>query len=303
MEKLPLIHIGYVKTGSTWLQNEYFGSVDTPYESLAPPLEIISEIVSPNCLLPLSEEFVDKMRTKARVAVNKGNIPLLTGERLSGNPISGGHDAINIANRLQCIFNEARIIIVVREQSDMLLSCYKQYIRECGVGSLHKYVNPPDDVKLPMFDIDFFRYDRLIEYYQHLFGKDRVKVLCYEYLKENPLDFCNQIALFAGAPRTEAVHVKSMNTALRSSTVLVRSYTNWLFCRARTNPHAPFNARWIGRFLNGATKIVPRSVDSFLDRRFRLSARRISENQFNESNKKLEQVTGLKLSKYNYQIS
>lgn len=300
METLPLLHIGYVKTGSTWLQDTYFDVDSSPFLSLASQEELGSQIVLPHCLEPLADDFVQKIKQKMGQAYKKGKVPVLTGERLSGNPICGGHDTLLIAERLKELFGDARILIVVREQSDMILSCYKQYIRECGVGSLNKYVNPPNDAKLPMFDISFFHYHRLVQKYQELFGRDRVKVLCYEQFREDPLGFCNEIAEYAGVDKATSISSSEINTALRNSTILARSYTNWLFCRTRVNAHAPFNIKWISQMLNGASKYVPGFIEKRLGYRMRRKAQEIAKGQFAESNKKLEKIAGVKLSGYGY---
>ncbi len=302
MERLPLIHIGYVKTGSTWIQNSYFGSENSPFLSLAPPCKTVSNIVSPHCLDPVPDEFVCEIRKKMVSAYKNGKIPLLSSERLSGNPISGGFDSLLIAERLKKICDDAKILIVVREQASMILSCYKQYIRECGVGSLKKYVNPPNDAKLPMFHMSFFNFHLLVRKYQKLFGEEKVKVLCYEYLRENPVAFCNSVARFSGAPEIESVPVTHVNTALRNSTIVARSYTNWLFCRARTNVHAPFDAKWVGNILNGASKYVPGIIDKKLGEKLKRSAEEVSSGRFAETNRMLQEITGLDLSRYGYEV-
>jgi len=49
-------------------------------------------------------------------------VPVLSAERLSGNPDSGGYDSVHVAEYLAATFPEARVLIVIREQADMLVS-------------------------------------------------------------------------------------------------------------------------------------------------------------------------------------
>jgi hypothetical protein len=82
-----------------------------------------------------------------------------------------------IADRLRALFSDARILICIREQKKVILSCYNQYIKKGGAISISSYLNVSDRTRVPLFDFRHFMYHRLISYYQQIFGRDRVLVL------------------------------------------------------------------------------------------------------------------------------
>ena len=99
-------------------------------------------------------------------------MPVLSHERLSGYPHSGGFDSRAIAERLATVLPGARILIVVREQRSMIHSNYHQYVRDGGACPLHRYLQPPQPSmrRMPGFAAEFFAYDRLVETYRSHFG-------------------------------------------------------------------------------------------------------------------------------------
>lgn len=66
-------------------------------------------------------------------AAESDSTPVLSAERLSGNPHSGGYDSLQTAKRLHRLFPQAKVLVVVREQTEEILSCYNQYVRAGGV--------------------------------------------------------------------------------------------------------------------------------------------------------------------------
>ena len=55
---------------------------------------------------------------------DEAKVPVISHERLSGYPHSGGHDSKEIAHRLAAVFPNAKVVIVIREQKSMILSNY-----------------------------------------------------------------------------------------------------------------------------------------------------------------------------------
>ena len=108
----PLLHIGYHKTGSTFLQRRVF------------PEPGFSLVARAKALRPTFVEG-DPFGFDARVAreafrlgieraQQEGLVPVLSAERLSGNPHSGGYDSKQIAERLAATFPEARVLAILR---------------------------------------------------------------------------------------------------------------------------------------------------------------------------------------------
>src|SRR5215204_551922 len=200
----PLLHIGYHKTGTTWLQRHVFGDYGTGFSQLGGAQRLIA--VDPFDFRP--KRIRKQMERKMGQAQAQGLVPVLSSERLSGEPHFGGYDSELIADRLATVFPNAKVLVIVREQTSMFLSIYKEYIRRGGAASLRQYLaTPRDGYWLPQFRFEFLEYHRLITRYQDLFGAESVMVLPYELLRRQPTTFLGQIGEFVSVPPV-APHVR-----------------------------------------------------------------------------------------------
>ena len=102
---------------------------------------------------------------------DEGLFPVVSFERFSGNPFSGGYDSKEIANRLAEVFPGARVLVVIREQRSMIVSTYKQYVREGGALPPRKFMLPPasKSMRVPWFDLRHFEYHHLLDQSLKLF--------------------------------------------------------------------------------------------------------------------------------------
>jgi hypothetical protein len=200
MSEPLLIHIGYHKTATTWLQEHLFRNPDLGLAVRNGGDRIIREFVAPGpfAFEPASAQAVLSKHTLP--GPTSRHLPVITQERLSGSPHSGGYDSQIIADRLKAVFPEARILIVIREQEAIILSAYKQYVRRGGGQPLGRYLAPPrtGGDHLPGFRFEFFEYPLLFGYYQELFGKARVLGLPYEMFVKQPETFVKTILRFCG---------------------------------------------------------------------------------------------------------
>src|SRR5262245_6185327 len=76
---------------------------------------------------------------------DQGLLPVVSNERLSGHPSSGGYDSKEIADRLAAVFPEGRVLIVIREQHSVIESVYKQYVLAGGPSPFELFVDAPAD--------------------------------------------------------------------------------------------------------------------------------------------------------------
>ena len=124
----PLVHIGFHKTGSTWLQHELFTPDSDRFFPLAPDRSVDQRKYLGKRFVRDDERYLlssfDMNTAAIRQAVEAvlgkndpgDRVPFLSYERLSGNPHAGSFDARVIAERIRAAFPDARIFIVVREQ-------------------------------------------------------------------------------------------------------------------------------------------------------------------------------------------
>jgi hypothetical protein len=191
-----LIHIGYHKTGTSWLQKEFFENPITGINSIAKYVDRakwVTEFTKPFYLYDEKnlKEYINQSFQK-----NKVNVFSL--ERLSGYPSTGGFDSLENAKRIKSLFPDAKILIVVREQKSMIRSHYMEYLKSNGAEKLEELMTPERFylIRNPIFQLEFFNYNHLIKVYDQLFSKDDVLVLPYELLKTESTSFIKSIIDF-----------------------------------------------------------------------------------------------------------
>ena len=191
-----LIHIGYHKTATSWLQNRLFVPA-YGYQPLATHREVDAEITRPHGLR------FDPAPMRARIAsalaqIEPGQTPLISSEILSGHPFYGGRESDDYARRLHAIAPQARILITIRNQMSILPSVYMQYLRRGGVMSPQRFFAGTQEPGYLGFDPDHFAYHRLVGLYQSLFGAQNVHVLTQESLAQERDTALADLANFAG---------------------------------------------------------------------------------------------------------
>ena len=191
-----LIHIGYHKTGTSWLQKKFFENPISGINSVAKYKDRpkwVTEIIKPFYLYDESKvlEYFDE-------AYKPDQLNVFSLERLAGYPSTGGYDSLMIAQRLKSLFPNARILIVVREQYSMIKSHYIEYLKANGTAKLKELFTPKRFylIRNPVFELEYFNYVELINEYDKLFNKENVLVLPYELMRENGAKFIECICEF-----------------------------------------------------------------------------------------------------------
>ena len=230
-----LVHIGYHKTASSWLQANLFeGHGFKKYFAQAD--------IRDRLILPRGFDFdASDLRAYYDSLVDGDKVSVISNERLCGNPHSGGYDSKELADRLYASFPEAKVLIVVREQLSAILSTYIQYVRVGGPCSIEDYLAPPsrNQSVMPAFDFAHFDYLPLVKYYYEKFGREQVLVLPFELFKQDPADFCSQITDLVGLPQAQDLpYVQAANKRISSSSSIFLRQSNKLFAKTRLNPAA-----------------------------------------------------------------
>jgi Sulfotransferase family len=297
----PLLHIGYHKTGTTWLQRHVFGDSETGFSQMGGAQRLIA--VNPFDFRP--KRIRKQMGRKIDQAQAQGLVPVLSSERLSGEPHFGGYDSELIADRLAAVFPDARILVVVREQTSMFLSIYKEYIRRGGAASLRQYLAAPrDGYWMPQFRFEFLEYHRLIARYQKLFGAESVMVLPYELLLAQPGTFLGQIGEFVGLPVVEP-QVRRLNVSFSAFALALKRHANRYFVLdGPVNPAPPFDFPTSNATLERICRVLdsklPLAVREGHERRWRRQAAQVVGTRYAQSNALCTELTGLDLKTFGY---
>ncbi len=309
-----LIHTGAAKAASTWLQNEFFRNEHSGFFEIIPKSKAIQHLVSPSPLEFSADSCKSVFEPYWQTLTDEKRIPVVTAERFSGASRMGDYDSKEIADRLFSVFPEGRVLYLVREQKSMLLAQYLQYLRRGGTWPLEKFLNPPikDVAKASYFRWERFRYDRLVEYYQSLFGKERVLVLPMEMLKIDPSGLVRRIREFSGLPADDEAlqgfpFRTPANASLSSYTMNWRRRTNWLVSHATSfNPKPLISWNETHDFWKKKGPKLDRLIPQSFKTRHKTEQTRVLKkivgNYYAFSNAKLAAQTSLDLSAYGYDL-
>ena len=311
-----LLHIGYHKTGTNWLQRHLFGNPQTglhwvgksggdhPVRQLvnARPLEF-EAAASRSLFEPLLEE-----------ARSAGLVPVVSYERFSGHPFSGGYDSKEIAERLREVFPAAKVLVVIREQRSIILSTYKQYVKAGGPLPLARFVSPPTSrsQRVPWFDLRHFEYDHLINHYRSVFGEDSVLALPFEQFVREPPAFVTAIGDFAGRPLSAELletlpYGARSNSALTAIEVAVKRRQNRLLKRSEVNPAPVFESpplRRLTRVVLSAPieALIPKRVAERNETALCEEVAALVGDRYRKSNRVTAELTGLDLASFGWPV-
>lgn len=191
-----IFHIGYHKTGTTWMQERLFVPA-FGYAPLMTHRQVWDMIVAPHALA-FDPAPAAAAIARARAAAPEGLVPVISSEILSGMPFRGSRESAEFARRIRAIAPDARILITIRAQIPMIAATYMQYVRRGGTRSPRRFFTHQPSPGYNQFDAMTFRYDRLVAHYQGLFGPDRVRVMTQEMLVAEPGRFVSGLAAWAG---------------------------------------------------------------------------------------------------------
>ncbi len=297
-----LIHIGYPKTATTWLQSRVFPiDVDGWFRLIGTRHSILAHFVSVNGFRFDPRAARETFEPELTQVVLSGRMPVISHERLAGTAHSGGCDAQPIADRLARTFPDARVLIVLREQTLMLASNWHQYIREGGACSLRRYLNPPGDGRVPLFRYEQFEYDGLVRHYQQLFTPERVCVLPFEMLARDPRRFLQDLAMFVGAPFTPDIDYSRVYASLSGLSLGILRRLNYVIGRDSVNPTAPLRGHGrVGDFLARVDRAIPHRLSTLPTRMAVSRVRQMVGDRYIASNIITAQITGLDLASYGY---
>ena len=315
-----LVHIGLIKTGSTWLQEHLFGRDDTgfwsPSDVAMPPKARVKAHTYAlyqddlGRLLP-DDDFnpADLWEKLEAFVVPANRCAVFSNERLGGHPLSNGIDRGQICNRIKQVFSNARILIIIREQRSMILSNYMQFLKFGGAQTLRVYLDGNWDAKSPALTFHHFKYDRLIRKYQSVFGPEKVLVLPFEMIGEMPQDFIERICQFSKitAPENLPFHIKANERMSYFPYVFLRRIVP-LFRRSRGNANSPaILGHRLGkivhmRMVDAISKVVPRPLDRRAKERLQQQVEEITGDIYTTSNRETENLIGIDLGRFGYLV-
>jgi hypothetical protein len=328
------IHVGPPKTGTTFLQRRVFPNLADVFDvyNRAPSLtaEFRDRLVEENPL----RVSLDALRGAVDAMLAACDRPkvLMSWEGLFGSPHVAFANNAHVAEGLKKIFPEARVILSVRRQDDYADSNYRQALHNYYSVSPARFLgwNPDgtfrrrvftDHIPYPGIDVATLDWTPYIENYVRLFGRDNVKVLVYEDLRDDPAGYIRDLCAFTGsAPYVPpAITLENRGYSLLSCRVArgLNRFVHTPNNRLGIIPLRPFHdrlaARARGRDLWWALAGISRRIDlrwvlqNGLDRAVYVAGSPIPDPmrrgilaQHAEANRALDARYGLRLARHGY---
>ncbi len=201
------------------------------------------------------------------------------------------------------------MLVIVREQRSMIVSTYKQYVREGGALSPTKFMIPPTSrsMRIPWFDFRHFEYDHLLAYYRSLFGPEAVLALTYEQFVADPRTFVAEIARFAGKPLSEEAldslpFDRKTNPGPPATAIAARRMLNGLGVRSDLNPAPPLSSPvfWrLGKRIDRLS-LAPRQTVEREEAKLRRTIEETVGERYVESNRRTAELIGVDLGSYGW---
>jgi hypothetical protein len=157
------------------------------------------------------------------------------------------------------------------------------------------------------FDLNHFKYHRLIGHYTKLFGADRVLVLPYEWFRRQPEQYVSRISEFAGGksvgplPYSEQVNLAPSTFAMtlqrRLNPIAASDSVNpWVLIRSR---HVK---RLVYRLVRNFSLLAPRSLNDKLDAKIKARIAEIVGERYKESNRLTGEMIKWDLAQFGYDV-
>lgn len=305
----PLIHIGYPKAMSSWLQKFLF-QPEQGFINILDSLRTTISVIDPSPFTfdeSASKVFIEE--TLRNTPNHSQLVPVCSAEALVGNYYCGGFNAKQNADRLKQLFPEAKILLIAREQRSLMRSLYKTMVVWGMPHSIKRLLSPQNTSLVPQFSLDFLRFDLTIAYYQELFGQENVLLLPYESFAENPQAFVKQILAHANCTATKAFEKLPWKRKLNQNRPLINIYLQRLknlFLMTPFNYSAPLaltEARIAASIKNSKKKHFPSFTHTWFEDDFNQTVSQAFDGQFSVSNHRLELLTGLDLKQYGYDVA
>jgi len=303
--KTIYVHVGYARTGSTFLQNIFFRSL---------PLNLI---LSPDLTYLANEtNYDDGIFRKFLVehgTFNNAESTLISSElftgRGDGNPV---WNPTKMTHRLKKTFPNAKIIVVIRNQIEFVRSIYTHKVvsRIVETRSLDKYLESYFENQLkPKLEYE----NRILQYYE-LFGRTNVLVLPYELLLKNYKSYLSKLCEFMNINVQDIKfenklvnHGRYSASAINISTYINKALLE-LLNLLKQNGIVTGNQynHIIYKLNNYKTKIINPRINSlsFSDKPLKVSRKweQKIESCFKTQNKSLNKLINMDLKEYHYPI-
>ena len=282
-----LLHVGFPKTATTWLQyilqnseniiyiGKFNGNNERWCSAIFNDVRLSLRSDGPKVGLKKLEDEIHKISD-----ANPGK-PIVLSDEVLAKPWKDDKKWIEQFSRtLYEYFPEAKLLLTLRRQSDIASSLYRKHVSINGISSMpmRKWFDNGGGSS----DITFEERWNLLNLYEGLlqFYPDSISIIPYEMMKADVNTFCKELSDFFKLKPSELQFEKEYNVS-----------------GFKTNYYEVFRALVDPRYwaeLNKSIKIKPKYDQSVLSE---------INTHFNDSNRQLSLISGLDLNGYGYFIN
>lgn len=299
MNNRIFLHIGYPKTGTTFLQHGIFSSLEPIHYITQEEMwesGFLNEILLKD-IFSYNEDKVFKILKQWKQKA--GKTPLfISYEGFVGNLLNGGKNLPLIIERLNATDYDFKFLMTIRNQPRVIDSLYAQYVHQGGSLSFKYFINLNE--KSPIYlPFHLFDYNKMFEYWISHFGAKNLVVLHYECINTK-VEFLSYLEVFFEC---------KLNIQTQKSSVFNVSLTGWRFDLLRLANR--FLSSWVSPNAIIPSKLInTTSFKNFLQKgskrkeyNYFLNERKCKSyiEMYHSSNKELSSKTGIPLQEnYNY---
>jgi len=215
--KTNICHVGFPKTGTTYLQQYIFNQIiGLQFIYNKTVFNLFNQIINDDETIL----EVESIRSQFDKLFKNSSINFCSFEPLIGENHQGGFISRSIIAKRLKSFGFHKIMICIRNQYDIIDSTYGQYIKIGGILKFNEYFDFLQDRKKPNFKMDYFNYYLCCKLYASIFGRENILIIQYEQI--NTISYFESIFNFIGLP------FQNINTKFSANRSISKKKTNLL---------------------------------------------------------------------------
>lgn len=324
------VHIGYPKSGSTTLQKQFFNKHTEinnlglfPTDNVGNDSEYIdydSTYLSDSDLQDFYDNLVmlegiqyynsknerlfdDKILDL--ITDGDGEITVFSNERFV-SAFYAHDDLREKANRLRNLFPDGKILLIIRNQTSLIKSQYRDHPtdpRSFAIGppvSFNEWIDIAHESDSVNF-LESLQYYDVISYYMELFGRENVGIFPLETLIHNTEQFAVSMADYLGIDFDESLELLQTEP---ENTGVSKRFNNYR--RLRWRMLSVLNLGWLPEPIKTSLQKSDEIIQNVIKRgpkedlEMNSSSDEIIESLYSEQNKKLNKRYNLDLAKFDY---
>lgn len=299
-----LFHTGYVKTGTTFLQDAVFNNAELGFGLPGGDISrsLLTEWFNAGDGYRFDARLINDAMNDAEAPVRAaGLIPVWSEETLMGDPIQRRYIGPQALDRLAKLKRPLRFLVSIREQQAFALSAFREYLKRHS-GSLTDFIGT-DIQRLsyyPIFREDFAQFDIAIGRWQAVLGTENILVLPFEVLRDTPDLYFDKLATFVGLPSLPVVGEQKRNVGQKGLALRTSSFLNRFFIRSPLHQDMSFAARLSRRTVRLINQITPDSTHQRIEQSWKDQIADRYKNSFANSNRRLSKLIDIDLGKLGY---